>query len=72
MDLNKILEEYKLVFIPDLGALKGVKIKIVVLENAKPKYFNARSVSYALKDAIECELDKLVIQGFFKPVNRAN
>ena len=40
-----------------------------VPEDAKPKYYKARSVPYALKDAIECELDKLVSQGVFKPVN---
>ena len=70
MDLNKILEEYKEVFSPNLGVLKRAKIKIVVPENAKPKY-KARCVPYALKDAVECELDKLESQGIFKPVNHS-
>ena len=49
-----------------LGVLKGVKIKIDVPEDAKPKYFKPRSVPCALKDAIGCELDKRVRQGIFE------
>ena len=33
------------------------------------KYYKTRSIPYALKDAIECELDKLVSQRIFRPVN---
>ena len=44
------------------------KNKIDVPENATPKYYKACSVPYALKGAIECELDKLVSQEIFKPV----
>ena len=69
MDLNKILEEYREGFSLNLGVSKGVKIKIDVPEDVKPKYFKPRSVPCALKDAIGCELDKRVRQGIFKPVN---
>ena len=50
-------------------SIRGVKIQIDVTENAKTKYYKARSVSYVLKNAIECELNKLVSQGIFEPVN---
>ena len=35
------------------------------------KYYKTRSIPYALKDAIECELDKLVSQRIFKPVTHS-
>ena len=64
-DMKAIFPE---VFRAELGCLKGVKINIPVSEEAKPKFFKARSVPYALKSRVEDELDKLEGQGVWKKV----
>ena len=47
--------------------MQGVKAKLLVKPESKPKFFKPRQVPYALKGAIEQELDRLenigVIEG---------
>ena len=49
MGLNKIFEEYKEVFSPNLGVLKREKIKIDVPKNVNPKYFKGPFSSLCIK-----------------------
>lgn len=58
-----MLKLYNEVFKDELGTLKGTKAKIYVDANAKPKFCKARSVTYALRDKIEHELDRLINEG---------
>ena len=67
-DLDLLLKEYEEVFVPELGTLKDVEVHIPVRPNAKPKFFKARSVPYAVKDKVEKELDRLVENGVYQPV----
>lgn len=62
-ELESLLEEYKEVFGKDLGMVKGVTAKIHVDEEAKPKYFKARPVPFALRDKISVELERLEANG---------
>ena len=71
-ELSAILEQYKEVFQPGLGTLKGYKAKIVVDPNATPRYHKARSVPYAMKKKVEEELERLQKEGIVEPVQFAD
>ena len=58
--LEELQERYKEVFQEELGHIKEFKAKLLVRENAKPKFFKPKSVPFAMKAAVEEELDKLV------------
>jgi len=46
--LTELREKYSQVFNADRGVISGVKAKLRVMENAKPKFCKARSVPYML------------------------
>ena len=46
--------------------------KLVVKPEAKPKCYHPRSVPYALKDAIEHELDHLEAEGIVERVSHSD
>ena len=52
-ELDHLLRKYGDVFKNELGTLKVVNAKLVVQENATPKFFKPRSVPYAIRGAIE-------------------
>ena len=64
-DMKKI---FPIVFRNELGCLKNVKINIPIPTEAKPKFFKARSVPFALRGRVEDELEKLESQGVWKKV----
>ncbi|XP_068756086.1 uncharacterized protein [Montipora capricornis] len=51
-----------------LRTVQGVKEKIHVDPQAKPKYFKPRPVAYALRQKVEEELDRLLSEGTIRPV----
>ena len=69
--LNNLLLKYENVFSPELGTMKGVKVSIDINPEATPRFFKARPVPYAIKEKIERELERLVKEGIFKPVNHS-
>ena len=66
--LSELLKKHEKVFEKGLGTLKGVRVSIELEEGAEPKYMKARLVPYAIKPAVDKELDRLVDQGSYKPV----
>ena len=50
--LDQLLKKYGDIFQNELGTLKGIQTKLVVQENATPKFFKPRSVPYAIRGAI--------------------
>ena len=54
-----------------LGKMKTHTAKMYVKENAVPKFHKARPIPYALKPAVEAQIDKLVTQGILTPVNHS-
>ena len=58
-DLDKLLQKYSKVFQEGLGKITGVKARIEVHTDAKPRYFKPRPVPYALRNKIEAELERL-------------
>ena len=67
-ELKELLAKYSEVFRDELGTMKDVKVHLQLKEGVRPKFFRARSVPYALKQGIECELERLTKQGTYKPI----
>ena len=55
-----------------LGKFKDVKVNIQLKEHAKPRFCKSRLVPYALRERIERELDRLVEEGIYEPVQHSN
>ena len=66
--LNKILPEYKEVFKSKMGTLKGFEVELTVDPYWKPKVCKARIVPYALNERTEKELERLVKDDIYEPI----
>ena len=66
--LDELLEEYKEVFRPELGTLKGIEAKLEVKAEARPRFHKHRSVPHAIKMAIEQDQERLVQMGVLEKV----
>ena len=67
-----VLKRHSTVFNAELGTLKGYEAKLQVDPTATPRFYEARSVPYSLKDMIEKELDRLENEGIIKPIQFAD
>lgn len=66
--IYSLLTNYPQVFQEGLGTLKEVQTRLTLKPGSTPKFFLPRSVPYALKGAIEQELEKLERQGIVESV----
>ena len=66
--LNKILSDYSEVFKSEMGTLKGFEVELKVDPDCKPKFCKARPVPHALNQRIEKELERLVKDNIFEPI----
>ena len=66
--LEQMLQEYSEVFSPELGTLRGVKAKLEVKPDARSRFHKPRSVLYAIKGAIERDLERLEEIGVLQKV----
>ena len=66
--LNKILSDYSEVFKSEMGTLKGFEVELKVDPDCKPKFCKARPVPHALNERIEKELERLVKDNIFEPI----
>ena len=48
-----MLEKHSSVFNNEIGTLKGIKVKLHVDPNVKPKFFKEWSVPYSLREKVE-------------------
>ncbi|UYV65502.1 K02A2.6-like [Cordylochernes scorpioides] len=64
------LHGFRELFNPGYGVFKGVRARLLVDHEMKPRFFKSRPIPYALKD-ISRELDRLVKAGILKPVRHA-
>ena len=67
-DLDSMLSRHQSVFKDELGTMQGVKAKLFVEPESKLKFFKPRQVPYALKGAIEQELNRLENMGEIEKV----
>ncbi|XP_064108109.1 uncharacterized protein K02A2.6-like [Macrobrachium nipponense] len=61
--LEELLRKYGDVFDGELGTTKNIKAHIRVRKDAKPIFYKARTVPYAIKDAVNAELKRLELEG---------
>ena len=61
--LKAVLQEYGDVFSSELGTMKEFQAKLMVRQGTKPQFCHPRLVPYALKGAVEKELDRLEESG---------
>ncbi|UYV72132.1 K02A2.6-like [Cordylochernes scorpioides] len=79
VDMNKVTENnlptqlhrFRELFKPGYGVFKGVRARLLVDPEMKPRFFKSRPIPYALKEKISRDLDRLVKTGILKPVRHA-
>lgn len=69
--LSTLLQEYDEIFTDELGTIKPFKAKLSIGSSATPKFHCPRSVPYAMKAAVEKELDSLEKAGVLEKVNHS-
>ena len=62
------MHKYSDVFRNELGTLRDIKVKLVIPENTPPKFFKPRPVPYAIRGAIERDLERLATLGVMEKV----
>ena len=70
--LESLLQKYEEVFRKEVGTMQRFKAKLVVNPGAKPRFCRPRSVPYALREAIERELDRLESEGVVERVSHSD
>ena len=68
-DLPVLLDHYKEVFTDELGTIKQFNARLSIADSAKPKFCKPRPVPFALRDAVEHELDTLLEAEVVEKVN---
>lgn len=68
-NIKDLFSKYEHMFSDKLGKFNKYEVSLYLKENSTPKFFKARPVPYALRDKVECEIDKLVSAGILKPVS---
>ena len=68
-ELDRLIEKFPNLFKEGLGTVKNYQVKLSVDPKARPKFCKPRSVPYALKEAIENDLDRLEQLGVITKVN---
>ena len=69
--LGDVLDKYKDVFKEELGTIHPFTVELSVVPDAKPKFCRARPVPFALRPAVEEELDRLESQGVLEKVDHS-
>ena len=67
-ELETVTNKYPNVFSEKLGTIKGVQAKINVIPNSKPKFMKAQTVLFAMKVAVELEIERMENEGILKSV----
>lgn len=68
-NLDDLCERYSEVFQPNLGKVTGIKAKLQVVSGAVPNFCKPRPVPYALRDAVEAQLNKMEADGVITAVD---
>lgn len=66
--LAGVIKKHTPLFRSKLGKLQGMEAKVYIPADAKPRFFKPRPISYALRQKVEDELDRLQQEGVITPV----
>ena len=66
--LDATLDKHAEVFNDEYGCFCGPPVKLLMHEDARPKFFKPRAVPLLLKDKVQKELEVLEAQGIISPV----
>jgi len=69
--LQCILQQHKDVFKEELGTMKGFQAKLYVDGSITPRFCKAHSMSYAMRQKVDDELQRLQKEGIIEPVQFA-
>jgi len=69
--LKALLRAHEEVFKDELGTVRSLQATLHVRPDARPKFFKPRSVPFAIKGAIEQELDRLEATGVIQKVTHS-
>ena len=72
VSLSTLLDKHQALFKEGLGKIHPYKAKLQVRPDAQPKFFKPRSVLFAIKPAIEQELDRLEASGAMVKVTHSD
>ena len=67
----ELKERYADVFKPELGELKGVRVKLDIDRSVPPKFYKPRPLPFALKKKVDEQLKKEIDIGVLEPVGHA-
>ena len=70
--IDKLLQKHEVLFKDELGTMKNIQVRLCVKSDALPKFCSARSAPYALRPAIEQELERLEKMGAIEKVRYSN
>ena len=70
--LQQVLDKHSGVFKEGLGELRGVKAKIYIAQDERPRFYKPHNVSFALRQKVEEELERLQPLGVIQPVQFAD
>ena len=70
--IDNILDKHQALFDEGLGTMEGFQAKLRMMQNAVPKFLKAHSVPYALREAIEKELNRLERLGVIEKVSHSD
>lgn len=66
--IEELKKEFDEVFSPGLGKCSSFLAHIQLKENCKPRFYKARPVPWALREAVETELRRLEREGVISPI----
>ena len=69
---DEILKEYSDLFQDTVGCLSNFQVSLQLRENAKPAFLREREVPYALREAVERELDSLEASGIISKTDTSD
>jgi hypothetical protein len=70
-DLDKVLNQYNLLFSETLGCMKNFTAKIYIKPDSQPKFSKARNIPFALQEAVNAELERLEKEGIIRSVSNS-
>ncbi|CAM1297650.1 Uncharacterised protein r2_g702 [Pycnogonum litorale] len=65
---EKLCEEFPILFKPELGCLKDFELDIKFKPDAKPVFFKARPVPFAIRDDLTKGYEEGIAKGVWKPI----